>query len=64
MEFSILVCSVCSVRDSLSYDLGYHSSLHGSIGSIVAHAISTNSSSSALSSCDTCLIRSVTVVKY
>jgi len=42
-----------------SYDLSYHSSSHGSIGSIVAHAASTNSLSSALSSCDTCLIRSV-----
>jgi len=39
---------------------GYHSSSHGSIGSIVVRATSTNSSSSALSSCDTWLIRSVT----
>jgi len=44
---------------------GYHSSSHGSIGSIVVRATSTNSSSSALSSCDTWLIRSVTRgVKY
>jgi len=42
-------------------DLGYYFSSHGSIGSIVAHATSTNSSSSALSSCDTYLIRSVTL---
>ena len=47
-----------------SYNLGYHSSSHGSIGSIVARATSTNSPSSALSSCDTCLIRSVTLRAY
>jgi len=46
----------------LSCDLGYHSSSYGSIGSIVACATSTNSLSSALSSCDTCLIRSVTAM--
>jgi len=44
-----------------SCDLGYHSSSHGSMGSIVARATSANSSSSTLSSCDTYLIRSVTL---
>jgi len=46
-----------------SCDFAYHSSSHGSIGSIVAHATSTNSLSSALSSCDTYLIRFVTYIK-
>jgi len=41
-------------------DFAYHSLLHSSIGFIVARATSTNSLSSALSSCNTCLIRSVT----
>jgi len=41
-------------------DFAYYSSLHSSIGSIIAHAISTNSSSSALSSCDIYLIKSIT----
>jgi len=36
----------------LLYDLGYYSSSHSLIGSIVAYAISTNSLSSALSSYD------------
>jgi len=58
----MLIRSVRSVRDPLSYDLGYHSSSHGSIGSIMACATSTNSSSSTLSSCDTCLIRSITIL--
>ena len=40
---------------------GYYSSSHSLIGSIVVRAMSTNSSSSALSSCDTWLIRSVTL---
>ena len=44
----------------LSYDLGYHSLSYSSIGSIIARATSTNSLSSALSSYDTCLIRSIT----
>jgi len=43
-------------------DLVYYFLSHGSIGSIVARATSINSSSSALSSCDTCLIRSVTIL--
>jgi len=42
-------------------DLGYYSSLHSLIGSIIAYAIFTNSLSSALSSCNTYLIRSVTL---
>jgi len=42
-------------------DLSYHSSLHSLIGSIVAYATSTNSLSSALSSCDIYLIRSITL---
>jgi len=42
------------------YDFAYHSLSHSSIGFIVACATSTNSLSSALSSCDTYLIRSVT----
>jgi len=41
---------------------GYQSSLYSLIGSIVARATSTNSSSSALSSCDTWLIRSITIL--
>jgi len=45
-----------------SCDLGYHSSSYGLMGSIVARATSTNSLSSALSSYDTCLIRSVTAM--
>jgi len=43
----------------LSYDFTYHSSSHGLIGSIMACATSTNSLSSALSSCDIYLIRSI-----
>jgi len=39
---------------------GYYSLSYGLIGSIMACASSTNSLSSALSSCDTWLIRSVT----
>jgi len=42
-------------------DLNYYSSSHSLIGSIMIHAISTNSSSFTLSSCDICLIRSVTL---
>jgi len=42
-------------------DLNYHSSLHSLIGSIVAYVTFTNSLSSALSSCDTYLIKSITL---
>jgi len=45
----------------LLYDLSYYSSLYSLIGSIVAYIISTNSLSSALSSYNTYLIRSVTL---
>jgi len=45
----------------LLYDLSYHSSLYSSIGSIVAYATFTNSLSSALSSYNTYLIRSITL---
>jgi len=45
---------------NLSYNFAYHSLSHSSIGSIMAHATSTNSLSSALSSCDTYLIKSIT----
>jgi len=43
------------------YNLSYHSLSHSSIGSIIVCATSTNSSSSALSSCDTYLIRFITL---
>jgi len=56
----IHILNFMHVLNFLSYNLSYHSSSHSSIGSIVARATSTNSSSSALSSCDTYLIRSVT----
>jgi len=45
----------------LLYDFTYHSLSHGLIGSIIVHATSTNSLSSALSSYNTYLIRSVTL---
>jgi len=47
------------VLSFLLCDLGYHSSSHSSIDSVVACVTSTNSLSSVLSSCDTYLIRSV-----
>ena len=49
------------ILNFLLYNLGYHSSLYSLIGSIIAHTTSTNSSSSALRSCDTYLIRSITL---
>jgi len=57
--FSTLVYSVHSVHGPLLYNPSYHSLLHSSIGSIMAYAISTNSLSSALSSCNTYLIKSI-----
>ena len=59
--FNTLVHSVRLVRDLLSYNLGYYSSSHSLIGSIVAYTTSTNSLSSALSSYDTYLIKSITL---
>jgi len=61
--FSTFSTLVRLVHDLLLCDLGYHFSLYGSIGSIVARATSTNSLSSALSSCDTYLIKSITLDK-
>ena len=46
------------------YDFGYYSLLYSLTGSIVACATFTNSLSSALSSCDTYLIRSVTLLPH
>ena len=47
----------------LLYDFAYYSLSYSLIGSIMAYAMSTNSLSSALSSCDICLIKSVTLLK-
>ena len=47
------------ISRTTSCDLGYHSLSYGLRGSIMACALSTNSLSSALSSCDTQLIKSV-----
>ena len=46
------------------YDLSYYSSLYSLIGSIMDYAISTNSLSSALSSCDTYLIKSIILTSF
>jgi len=45
----------------LLYDVIYYSLSYGLIGSIIAYATSTNSLSSALSSYDTYLIKSITL---
>jgi len=49
------------VLSFLLYDLSYHSSSYSSIGSVIAYATSTNSLSSVLSSCNTYLIKSITL---
>jgi len=54
------ILSLIHVLSFLLYNLSYHSLLHSLISFIMAHATSTNSLSSALSSCDTYLIRSIT----
>jgi len=52
---------LCIMLCDLLYNLSYYSLSHGLISSIIAYAISTNSLSSALSSCNTCLIKSITL---
>jgi len=56
-----ILCILCIISCNLLCDFTYHSLSYNLIGSIVACAMSTNSLSSALSSCDTYLIRSVIV---
>ena len=59
-----ILCILRITSCNLSCDLSYYSSSYGLIGSVVAYTTSTNSLSSALSSCDTCLIRFVTLFRY
>jgi len=61
MRITRILCILRIISYDLLYDLGYHSSSYGLIGSIVACAMSINFLSSALSSCDTYLIRSITL---
>jgi len=62
--FNTLVHSVRLVRDLLSYNLSYYSLSYSLIGSIMAYTTSTNSLSSALSSYDTYLVRSITLIFF